>query len=133
MPRENPRAPGRGLRRPPRDLQKDKQIQAFVEGSAKSDIPDVRDVLDVSNIQDDAKVTPLPQRQAPPEQTPGYASDVVRNDGRKLRRTTLYLQPHLHERLKKAARLTGSDNSTLVNDLLEAHLEKLIQDAIHKL
>jgi hypothetical protein len=64
---------------------------------------------------------------------PKTTSEVTRSDGRKLRRTTVYLKPEVHERLKKAVRLSGSDGSSIINGLLEDRLSDIIRKALEDL
>ena len=118
-------APGRGLRRPPKTEPSTERLQNFVDDADTRDTRNIQDVRDIPNVQDTQNVSDTPD-------VPN-TSRVKRTDGRILQRTTVYLKPELHQRLKKAARLTDSDGSTIINELLETHLTGLIQQALEDL
>ncbi len=128
MPRStNP--PGRRLR-PPKGRKDPKVLQDFVnEGDNRAikqvegNVQNISDISNILNVQDAQNTNA----------TPTNSSHIVRADGRNLKRTTVYLNPDLHKRLKIAARLTGKDGSTIINELLEANLETLISSALQDL
>ncbi len=149
MSRNSKNPPGRGIRRPKRKAQDPEALQRFVdEGDARAalptatniqDISNIRNIQDVQNVSDvrDVRgvqdVQPLPKEAKTSPSLSEKASYVERADGRTLKRTTVYLKPDVHQRLKVAARVSGQDGSAIINTLLESHLEAIISDALQSL
>lgn len=125
--------PGRGLRRPKRKVQDPEAVQRFIDDADKrAAMPAVTNIQDISDIRQaqDKRAEKKTQTQ----QTAADKTAVVkRADGRTLKRTTVYLKPELHQRLKVAGRLSAQDGSAIINTLLETHLEGIIANALKDL
>jgi len=124
MPRSKPQV---NLRRPPNP----DAMASFVSGEADVQTPGdaqaLEDVQTPVGAQTSESPLQLVENQGVHENAQTFKrSDptiVTRKDGRRRRRTTVYLPPELAQSLKVRCALEGRELSALVTEALEAYLQ----------